>query len=86
MTIIYSNKFAKGYKKLPVHIKIKAEKQEKIFRENPFDKRLKTHKLSGELKEFWAFSIDHNYRIIFEFFDKNIIHFHYIGTHSIYLK
>lgn len=86
MTIIYSNRFAKEYKKLPIHIKDKAEKLEEIFRENIFDERLKTHKLSGELKEFWAFSINYNYRIIFEFFNKDIIHFHSVGTHSIYLK
>ncbi len=70
MTIIYSNRFAKEYKKLPTHIKDKAEKLEEIFRNDPFDDRLKTHKLSGELKNFWAFSINHNYRIIFEFFNK----------------
>jgi len=64
MKIYYSSKFARTYKNLPLTIKRKAEKQEKIFRKNPFDSRLKIHKLSGALKDFWAFSVDHKYRII----------------------
>ncbi len=61
-----------------------AEAQEKIFRSNPFHPALKTHKLKGRLKEFWAFSIGYRYRIIFEFADDNTIYFHSVGTHDIY--
>ena len=91
MKIIYSPKFAKEYKKLPGRIKSLAEQKEKYFRANPFDPRLKTHKLSGKLKDFWAFLIDQKYRIIFsaeggsafggEF---NLIYFHSAGDHDIY--
>lgn len=84
MKIYYSSKFAKEYKKLPLKIKKLAEKKEKLFREDPFHPSLKTHKLTGKLKEFWAFSIDFEYRIIFEFAEENIIWFHSAGTHGIY--
>ena len=84
MKIIYSSKFARKYKKLPTRIKDMAEKQEKIFRQDVFDTRLKTHKLHGKLKEFWSFSIGYKYRIIFEFADEKTAHFHSVGTHSIY--
>jgi len=84
MKIYYSSKFAKEYKTLPVKVKEKAEEKEKIFRKNPFDKRLETHKLSGPLKDFWSFSIDRKYRIIFEFADEKTIWFHVVGDHSIY--
>lgn len=84
MKIIYSSKFAKEYKKLPQKIKLNAEKKEKIFRKDPFDPRLKTHKLSGKLKDFYSFSIDYQYRIIFELIDKDIVWFHSVGTHEIY--
>ena len=84
MKIYYSSKFAREYKKLPLAIKKKAEKQEIFFRNNPFDSRLETHKLSGSLKDFWAFSINYKYRIIFEFIDEKTIWFHSIGNHSIY--
>ncbi len=85
MKIYYSSKFAREYKKLSLAIKKKAEKQEKIFRQNPFDSKLKTHKLSGPLKDFWAFSVDAKYRILFEFVDEKSIWFHLVGDHSIYL-
>lgn len=84
MKIFYSSKFAREYKNLPLMVKKKAEKQEMIFRQNPFDSRLKTHKLSGPLKDFWAFSIDNKYRIVFEFVDEKTIWFHSAGDHSIY--
>jgi len=70
--------------KLPVEIKIAAERQEKIFRKDIFDKRLKTHKLSGVLKNYWAFTIDYKHRIVFSFLDSQTVKFHIIGDHSIY--
>ncbi len=85
MEIIYSSKFAREYKKLPLFVKIYAEKLENVFRKNPFDPRLKTHKLTGRLNGFWAFSLGYHYRIIFEFDkDKNIVYFHSAGDHDIY--
>lgn len=84
MKIYYSSKFAKEYKKLPKEIKLKSEKKEVIFRKDPNDSRLKTHRLKGMLKDFWSFSIDYQYRIIFEFRDKNIVWFHSVGTHEVY--
>lgn len=84
MRIYYSKKFAREYKKLPDKIKLIAEKKEKVFRKNPFQPQLKTHKLTGKLKSYWAFSLDYQYRIIFEFADKDIIWFHSVGTHEIY--
>ncbi|MEI8207569.1 MAG: type II toxin-antitoxin system mRNA interferase toxin, RelE/StbE family [Methylococcales bacterium] len=38
---------------------------------NPFDSSLKTHKLKGDLKAFYACSLTHEYRIIFIFLIQN---------------
>jgi len=84
MNIYYSPKFAKEYKRLPDKIKHKAETVEEIFRADPFDHRLKTHKLSGKLNQFWSFSINHQYRIVFQIASKNTIWFLSVGTHQIY--
>ncbi len=85
MEIIYGSKFDREYKKLPDNIKDIAEQQEKIFRQDPFDSRLKTHKLKGKLSRFLSFSIGYKYRIIFEFSkDKNMVFFHSVGDHDIY--
>jgi len=83
MDIIYSPNFIRSYKKIPKQVKILAEKREIIFRKNPNDMRLKTHKLHGRLKDCWAFSINEKYRIIFEFGD-DCIYFHFIGDHKVY--
>jgi len=60
------------------------EKKEEIFRENPFNPILKTHKLSGKDKECWAFWIDYRYRIKYIFLSDNKVLFFNIGTHKIY--
>jgi len=70
MKVYYSSKFAKEYKRLPKRIKLQAEDKEKIFRNDPFSPSLKTHKLTGRLKTYWAFSIDYQFRIIFELRDE----------------
>jgi len=57
MKIIYSSKFAKEYRKLPSSVKTIAEEHEVIFRRNPRNPKLKTHKLKGRLKKFLSFSI-----------------------------
>ena len=84
MKIYYSSKFAKEYKRLPKKVKLLAEKKEVIFRKNPFEARLKTHKLSGKLKDYYSFSVDYQTRIIFEIRDKNTVWFYSVGTHEIY--
>ncbi|MBU1164898.1 type II toxin-antitoxin system mRNA interferase toxin, RelE/StbE family [Patescibacteria group bacterium] len=84
MEIIYSSKFAREYKKLPKKVKATAEEHETIFRQNPRDPRLNTHKLHGRLKEFWSFSIGNKYRIIFEFGNDTTICLHLVGNHDIY--
>lgn len=82
--IYYSSHFEKAFKALPLKIRKQAIEKEKIFREDCFDKMLKTHKLKGKLQDYWAFSISYSYRILFEFSGKNEVGFIDIGTHSIY--
>lgn len=84
MKIVYSPQFARQYRDLPLNLKLIAEKKETIFRANPFDTRLKTHKLKGRLKNFWALWLDRKNRIIFEFGEQATVYFHSVGDHSIY--
>ena len=58
--------------------------REKIFRNNCFDSRLKTHKLTGSLKDYWAFSVTYSERILFRFINEKEVIFYKIGTHEIY--
>lgn len=84
MKILYYPKFTREYEKLPPEVKDLAEKREKIFRQNPFDPRLKTHKLAGHLAGFWSFSIDYKHRIVFDFEGKETVIFYSVGDHDIY--
>ena len=82
--IVYSSHFAKAFGPLPEKIKKQAIQRERIFREDCFDARLKTHKLKGTLKENWSFSINYSYRILFEFQEDGVVGLIDVGTHSIY--
>jgi len=82
--IEYSPEFRRLFRKLPNSLKVKAIEKEKIFRNNIFDPKLKTHKLSGKLAGRLAFWIDYNYRIIFSKASSKLIYFHSIGDHDIY--
>ena len=83
MKIFYSPHFLRAYKKLPKEVQHIAEEREEIFRENWKATFLETHKLKGPFSGFWSFSINHRFRIIFEF-DGDDVHFHDVGDHDIY--
>jgi proteic killer suppression protein len=53
-----------------------------IFKDNPFDWRLRTHKLSGRLQELWSFTVEYDVRVIFYFEGENQAVFIDIGTHD----
>jgi len=84
MKIFYRPRFEREFKKLPVKIQDLVVEKEEIFRKDPFDSRLNTHKLHRPLKTFWAFSVDYKNRIIFDFCDKNMVRFYSVGDHDIY--
>jgi len=77
-----TDEFIKRYQELPKTIRAKAEKQEKLFRQNPFYPSLHTEKLEPKNKQIWSFRIDKNYRIIFRFLDGNKILFLTVGHHN----
>ncbi|MGB3266154.1 MAG: type II toxin-antitoxin system mRNA interferase toxin, RelE/StbE family [Microcoleus sp.] len=67
MEVSFSSSFKRAFKR---RIKGDADlearfwqKLEKFIRE-PFEPSLKTHKLSGRLKEFWSFSVDYDERVL----------------------
>ncbi|PID84279.1 hypothetical protein CSB09_01740 [Candidatus Gracilibacteria bacterium] len=54
----------------------------KIFKEDTFDSRLKTHRLSGGFKDYYSFRISYKDRIRFKIVDEGIIFFYDIGNHN----
>lgn len=84
-TIIFTTSFSRALKKLlnaqPEMESVVREKFN-IFQQNPFDSTLRTHRLSGELKEFRSFRVTYDIRIIFEFTKSGDALFSDIGTHD----
>ena len=53
-----------------------------LFINDPFHRNLKTHKLSGKLKNLLSFTIDYDCRVIFYFKTSSKAVFVDIGTHD----
>ncbi len=84
ISIRVTSRFEESYRKLPKRIQAEAKRKETIFRQNPFDPRLNTHKLHGKERAAWAFSITRSYRIKFLLLEHGTALFLDIGTHEIY--
>lgn len=82
--IFYSTHFARAFQRLPKDIQEKAIRREALFRRDCFQPSLKTHKLKGALADYWSFSIDYSYRILFAFGEKNSADFIDVGPHDVY--
>lgn len=85
MEIEYSENFFRLYKKIPKNIRSLFKEKESIFKVDIFDKKLKTHKLHGKLSDFYSFSINYKYRVIFKILN-NKVRVVFIGKHDIYYK
>ncbi|MDP3770493.1 MAG: type II toxin-antitoxin system RelE/ParE family toxin [bacterium] len=79
-----SARFEKEFSRLPKHVQELAHKKEMLFQMNAFHPSLETHKLSGELKNDWAYSVNQQYRVHFYFADDHTVVYMSIGTHEIY--
>ena len=69
MEISFSESFKKVFKKRIEDVNTDQMFWERvqIFIENPFDARLKTHKLSGKLDGLSSFSVAYDIRVVFYF-------------------
>jgi len=83
MRIIYEKSFLHQLKKLPTRLQDEVFEKIDLFIKDQFHPHLKTHKLHGPLKNYWSFSINYSYRIIFETIGEKT-HFIEIGKNDIY--
>lgn len=87
MQIEPSKSFQKAFRKRTAKNKplaeLFAQKLQK-FIDNPYAPELETHKLTGQLEGFWAFSVAYDCRIVFSFADESRqqVILHDIGTHD----
>lgn len=79
-----TTRFKRSFRRLPAEVQEKAVEREQLFRLDPFDPRLETHKLRGRLKKLWSYSVDFRYRVLFRFAAGHAVIYFDIGDHSIY--
>jgi mRNA-degrading endonuclease YafQ of YafQ-DinJ toxin-antitoxin module len=85
MEVSFSSSFKRAFKKrMKGNANLEARFWQKLeqFILDPFEQTLKTHKLSGKLKELWSFSIDYDERVLFYFTDDGNAVFVDIGSHD----
>jgi len=83
--IAFSTSFKRAFRKRVVgNATTEARFWERVegFKNDPFDPKLRTHKLSGKLKDLWGFSIEYDLRVVFYFVDNRRVVFVDIGTHT----
>lgn len=54
-----------------------------IFKEDVFDKRLKTHRLKRNLKEYYALSKSYSDRIVYKIIEGKSVYFIEVGSHDV---
>lgn len=83
--IVLTSSFRKSFKrKVRGNKKLEQRFRDRvaIFQNDPFDARLRTHQLSGQLDGHWSFSVDYDCRVVFSFVEPNRALFVDIGTHE----
>ena len=84
MRILYHKNYLKNYKRriLPNRkLDEKLEKRLELFFNDSGHPLLKDHRLVGEKKNYRAFAITGDYRVVYKKFDDSIL-FYDIGTHN----
>jgi mRNA-degrading endonuclease YafQ of YafQ-DinJ toxin-antitoxin module len=85
MEVSFSSSFKRSFKrriKGNVDIEERFWQKLELFTANPFEPSLKTHKLSGKLKNVWSFSIDYDARVLLYFESDGNAVFIDIGSHD----
>jgi addiction module RelE/StbE family toxin len=85
ISAIWDEGFKRSYRKkiqrLP-YLRKKFREKLEMFLDNPYAPQLRMHRLSGKLSGQWVFSIDGDYRVIFEFVSEGTVMLIDFGTHE----
>ena len=85
MIIKYLPIFRKHYKRrifLRPSLKKRFAERVKLFTENKKHPILNNHKLSGDLKGYYAFSITGDIRVVYQYESKDVVLFYDVGKHN----
>ena len=82
--LVWPKRFTRALRKRVAGTVSETQFREKLllFVDNPFDPRLKTHKLTGGLEGRWAFSVAYDCRVVFRFLSDDTVLLIDIGSHD----
>lgn len=84
LEILYQPTFVRQYKKLPKDLQEEVKEKIALFKKEPDHAFLKTHKLKGRLSGRWSFSVNYEYRIVFNYLSKKEVTLICVGNHDVY--
>lgn len=82
--IAYTPVFLRQFRKLDEDLQDAVEAAIERFRDSPKDESLRLHKLKGQLKGYWSFSVDYRHRIVCEKDSTNTWALLNVGDHDVY--
>lgn len=84
VTIIYSSRFLRSLKKASPELRKKIDERMVLFKQYPSHATLHVHRLTGSLSGYSAFSVTHNFRVIFKYVDPHSVWIETSGNHDLY--
>lgn len=84
LNIIYAPSFIKEFNKLEKGLQEETLEKIELFKNTSNHKSLKVHKLHGQFKNCFSFSVNYEFRIMFSYESKKEVAFLEIGKHDLY--
>ncbi|MFA6227471.1 MAG: type II toxin-antitoxin system RelE/ParE family toxin [Candidatus Paceibacterota bacterium] len=84
LNLIYAPIFVKKFNKLEENLQDEVIEKIELFKDARNHKILKVHKLHGQFKNCYSFSVNYEFRIIFSYASKKDVDILAIGGHDIY--
>lgn len=82
--VSYKPNFIRQFKSLDARLKQEIYEKIDLLKDRENYKSLRVHKLHGQLKNFWSFSVNYKYRIVFEYISRHEIALLMVGDHDVY--
>jgi len=86
LNVHVSARFKRSYQKLPRHIQGDFDEKIALFQREPFHPTLGTHKLSGNLGDYYSFYLRDGFRVLFDFVESRVVLLVNVGSHDDYKK
>lgn len=82
MTIRFSRRYKKQYKKLSLKIQRQTKQRIELWQEDPTNSLLRVHRLKGKLAKYHSMDITGDIRALYEIVGDEVYLYDLIGTHS----